>query len=454
MNLRKIGLGVVPRPISEAPVPIELTDQTMQERHRRVLTRMTEQGLDCLVIYADKEHGGNFEYLTGFIPRFEEALLVIQRDKQYLLLGNENLKMAQYARIDAVAVHVPQFSLPNQPLVGFRTLEVIFQELGLTGRVGVVGWKLFTVSEECYDVPHYIVAALGGCSGAELCNATGLFIDPETGVRIQNNANEIAHYEYGASLASFGMLHALEALDLGKSETEIGGLLNGQGQTTNVVTIAAFSQRFYHANLYPADKQLALGDTVSLTVGYRGGLTSRAGYAVSQEAELPDERYLDRVAAPYFATLLHWLSILQIGAQGSALYAEIERVFPAAEYGWQLNPGHLTAEEEWLSSPIFANSQAVLKNGMLLQADIIPSVSGFAGAGAEDGLALADAELRADIQRNYPELWRRFERRRAYLKQWIGLSLSPEILPLSDTLGYYNPLLLDGKRAFICLDQA
>lgn len=49
-------------------------------------------------MYADKEHGGNFEYLTGFIPRFEEALLVLHREGEaVLVLGNENLKLAAFA---------------------------------------------------------------------------------------------------------------------------------------------------------------------------------------------------------------------------------------------------------------------------------------------------------------------------------------------------------------------
>ena len=35
---------------------------------------MQEENFDILVIYADLEHGSNFEYLCGFLPRFEEAL--------------------------------------------------------------------------------------------------------------------------------------------------------------------------------------------------------------------------------------------------------------------------------------------------------------------------------------------------------------------------------------------
>ena len=56
---------------------------------------MAKEQYDALIIYADKEHGSNFEYFTGFIPRFEEGLLIIDKnDKATLVLGNENLKMS------------------------------------------------------------------------------------------------------------------------------------------------------------------------------------------------------------------------------------------------------------------------------------------------------------------------------------------------------------------------
>ena len=78
-------------------VPVNLTERTMTERYNRVLSKMQELDLDTLVIYADREHGANFAYLTGFEPRFEEALLVLHGEGiNYLVLGNENLKMAKY----------------------------------------------------------------------------------------------------------------------------------------------------------------------------------------------------------------------------------------------------------------------------------------------------------------------------------------------------------------------
>ena len=51
--------------------PVFLSDQTMKERRDKILTRMAEHQLDCLAVYCDLEHGSNFEYLTGFLTRFE-----------------------------------------------------------------------------------------------------------------------------------------------------------------------------------------------------------------------------------------------------------------------------------------------------------------------------------------------------------------------------------------------
>jgi hypothetical protein len=44
------------------------------------------------VVYADREHCANLLHLTGFDPRFEEALLLLSADgRRKLLVGNECL---------------------------------------------------------------------------------------------------------------------------------------------------------------------------------------------------------------------------------------------------------------------------------------------------------------------------------------------------------------------------
>ena len=50
-------------------------------RLERLRERMEPLGYDRLVVYADREHSANLSFLTGFDPRFEEAILVAGTDR-------------------------------------------------------------------------------------------------------------------------------------------------------------------------------------------------------------------------------------------------------------------------------------------------------------------------------------------------------------------------------------
>ena len=54
--------------------------RALRRRLARLRQRMDERGFDRLVVYADREHSANMSYLTGFDPRFEEALLIVGPD--------------------------------------------------------------------------------------------------------------------------------------------------------------------------------------------------------------------------------------------------------------------------------------------------------------------------------------------------------------------------------------
>ncbi|MFB8550528.1 M24 family metallopeptidase [Enterococcus casseliflavus] len=438
--------------------PISLNEETIHERKNKVLKRMKEESIETLLIYADKEHGGNFEYLTGFIPRFEEGLLVIDNSEKFtLILGNENLKMQKFARIECDLIHYPQFSLPNQPMDNEIALEDIFSKLNLNkkNKVAVAGWKMFTTKTTdpttMFDVPYFIIDALKNIlsSETELINGAYLLIG-EKGSRTTNNANEIAHYEYGANLSSNAILEAMNAIEIGKKETEIGSILNRDGQYNTVVTISATGKRFENANIYPSSKEIQYGDPISMTVGYKGGLSSRTGFVIKEENDLPTEQsdYLDRVAKPYFNAVVTWIENIKIGKTGKEIYDLIESVLPQSEYGWHLNPGHLTSDEEWMSSPIYKDSEETIQSGMILQIDIIPSVSGYTGVSAEECIAIADRKLREQIKRDYPNLWDRIQTRKEYLINVLNINLTEEILPLSNTVAYLRPFLLSKNTAF------
>ncbi len=453
MKTYTVEWRAVPQPPRDCPdSPVCLTDKTIRERTRKVLARMRARGLDQLIVYGDVEHGGNFAYLVGFFTRFEEALLLIDADgTMTLALGNENLNKASKSRVPARSVHIPAFSLPNQPGDKEHSLQQLLQEAGVRPgtRTGIAGWKLLD-GRTSFDVPSFIVDAIRELVGPQgsVTNETALFIG-EDGARVTNNANEIAHYEFGAALASDCVLDAMDLLEPGVSEFALGEALNRRGQHNSIVTIAASGERFLKGNMFPTARTVHIGDPVSLTVGYTGGSSSRSAPAVHDAGELPPDRrdYIDRVAAPYFAAYAAWLEHLHSGMRGGEMFALVEAILPRAVYGWSLCPGHLTAEEEWLSSPIYEDSAELLRSGMLFQVDIIPSVPGYPGVCAESTVALADAQLCAQLRAEYPALWERICRRRAYIRDALHIRLSDEVLPLCGTVGYLRPYLLCHDRA-------
>lgn len=443
--------------IEENIYPVFLSDETMKARKDAILNRMKENDLDSIVVWADLEHGNNFEYLVGFLPRFEEALLVLHKDgTAEIVLGNENLNKASKSRIPVTPVHMPHFSLPNQPMKTDKSVSEILKQCNLSQdkKIGLVGWKNFTSkydeNSELFDLPSFVVEALKkNLPNTKFVNATFIFIG-ENGARCTNNANEFAHYEFGAALAGNCMLKAMDKLDVGVSEMKVADELDAGGQTHSVVTIMATGARFEKANMYPTNKKIKLADPLSITTGFKGGLQSRGGYAVHDENELPEnlKGYLDAVAKPYFNAVVHWLENIHIGMKGRELYDSIENVLPKEKYGWTLNPGHLCADEEWLSSPVYPESEEVLKSGMLFQIDIIPSVSGFGGISCESGVMIADKELRDSIASEYPGIWDRIVKRQEYMKNELGIQISDEILPTSMATAYCKPWLLNKEMAF------
>ncbi|UUV99107.1 hypothetical protein G314FT_12660 [Vagococcus luciliae] len=438
--------------------PVPLTDDTIGERLDKVIKRMSDKNLDAIVVYCDLEHGGNFEYLTGFVTRFEEGMLVLHKTKEaYLILGNENLNKVSKSRIKAKGIHMPHLSLANQPMDNDNPITNYFKEARLSNnmQVGVVGWKLFTShycdNNKLFDLPNFLIQGLKEVVDEKnLSNQTGLFISSDNGARVTNNSNEIAHYEFWAQLSSQSMSKGLQTFDVGISEMEIGDVMQELGQPRSVVTIAATGERFEKANMYPTNKKVTLGDPVSMTVGYKGGLTSRAGYAVSTTKQLPTgvEDYLDVLAKPYFNAIATWLETIKIGMTGHEMYSIIEDILPQKTYGWHLNPGHLFADEEWLSSPIYPTSDIILKSGMMFQTDIIPSMAGYAGTSCESGIVLADSALQRDIKKHYADLYETFMIRRKFIENQLNIKLSEDVLPMTDTVAYYRPFFLNKKQAF------
>lgn len=151
-----------------------------------------------------------------------------------------------------------------------KSLAALLKEAGLeeSKRTGIAGWKMFTSpiekNENMYEVPSFIIDAIRDIAGdGNMTNETSLFIGKD-GVRTTNNANEIAHYEFGAALASDCMLDAMDLIDEGVTEMELGDRLVRYGQYTSVVTIAASGPRFVRGNMYPTENLIFTATPIGL----------------------------------------------------------------------------------------------------------------------------------------------------------------------------------------------
>jgi len=141
--------------------------------------------------------------------------------------------------------------------------------------------------------------------------------------------------------------------------------------------------------------------------------------------------------------VVEWYEALRIGLPGGALQEIIDRRLGDPFFGIFLNPGHLLHLDEWVSSPVWRGSRVPLRSGMVLQVDIIPATgTEYFTTNIEDGIAIADAALREELAARYPDAWLRVERRRRFMHDSLGITLQPEVLPLSNMPAYLPPFLL------------
>jgi hypothetical protein len=81
---------------------------------------------------------------------------------------------------------------------------------------------------------------------------------------------------------------------------------------------------------------------------------------------------------------------------------------------------------------------------MALQMDIIPISKGpFCCSNAEDGIALADDKLRAELAAKYPACSKRISARRKFMQEELGIKLHDSVLPLGNIPAWLPPFALD-----------
>jgi hypothetical protein len=431
----------------------EVPASVYPERLARLRERAGEQGYEHVVVYADREHSANLAYLTGFDPRFEEAMLLVNgRDEPAILVGNECHGMAGAAPLPMRRVTFQDFSLPGQPRDRSLALGDILADegIGRGSRVGVIGWKEYA-DPGTLEVPAFIVDRLRELTPAGTVeNAAHLLIGAADGLRVINEVEQLAAFEHAACWTSFGVRQLIHGLRPGTREREAVGLLRWNGMPLSCHLMLTSGDRASLGLLSPGDRRIERGDRFTVAFGIWGALNCRAGFVVEEAAELPAgiRDYVERLVGPYFEAIAAWYAALHVGQTGGALFEIIRARLGDPFFGVFLNPGHQIHLDEWVNSPVAAGSTIELRSGMAMQVDVIPATgTDYFTTNIEDGIALADESLRAEFATGYPEAWARIQARRDFMRDALGIELHPDVLPFSNIPAWLPPFLLRPDRA-------
>ncbi len=449
-NLAKVELPDFGMPETMPVLPPAL----YTARLGRLRERAEAAGYDRLVIYADREHSANMAYLSGFDPRFEEAILIIGASGQpAVLVGNECYAMAGAAPLPLRRHLFQDFSLPSQPRERSRPLAEILQEEGIARgtRIGVVGWKTYGSSAKS-DAPSFIVDELRRVAGPSgtVENATGLLIDAADGLRVTSEIEQLAYFEWAACQTSQGVRNLVRGLRPGLTELEAVRLLEWNGTPLSCHLMLTAGPRARYGLLSPSDRRIERGDPFTTAFGIWGALNCRAGFVAADARELPAgvRDYVERLVAPYFEAVGEWYRALRVGVAGGVLHDIIRRRLADPFFGVSLNPGHQLHLDEWVNSPIGPGSRVELRSGMALQVDIIPATgTEYFTTNIEDGVAVADESLRRAFSAEYPAAWQRIENRRRFMADVLGIELHRDVLPFSNIPAWLPPFLLQPGSA-------
>ena len=457
VGIRELSRAL-PRKVGSQKIEFDREDYAL--RLQRLRERMSAAGLSHVLVFADREHFANMEYLIGYDPRFEEALLLVSLEERLtLFVGNEGLGYAAALTLTIDLVLYQHFSLQGQPRQRLQPLADLLLQAGLTARstLGVIGYKYFLETElpgaeHRYDLPSYVLEEITAVVPAErMINATAILTGMPDGLRLcLQSAREIAHYEYIASRCSEKIRRMLYAIKPGISEIELSEAAGLDGLPQQVHAMINFDEEHVSSGLRsPNDRRLRLGEVAGICLGPRGALVSRVGVACYDEASLSTE-LAGSIAAFYqrhWRVVVSWYEQLQLGVSCGSIYADLEPELQAL--GVSLNPGHYIAADEWVNAPFAKGSSVTLQSGNYLQSDIIASsVNPCRVSIMEDGAVLADLAMRTELSEQYPECMARIVERRAFMDEVLGIRLDEAVLPLSNLCGAYFPYLLDPTKVF------
>lgn len=429
---------------------IEIPAHQFELRFRNTVQKMKEQGLDFMLVFADREHTANLTFLTNLDPRFEEALLLIDSTgKRKLLLGNECMGYTGICPIPLEYELFQEFSLMGQDRSISRKLSAILVDFGITAgaRVGCSYYKYHEGDKFVLDIPAYLADLLRELTGQRqlVSNASSTFMDSDTGLRLHTCLEELVRFEWASTRTSTSIQNLLHQLTPGIREYELARNFFSDGLPYSCHPMVSSGKKASMGLSSPSANKVVLKDAFTSALGVWGALTARAGMVAQNSSQLdkPVAEFYEAYWKGYFKTVVTWYESIGIGVSAGEVTDKVASARDQSVFDFAVNTGHTLHLDEWVNSPFYQGSTTKLYSGMALQMDIIPvSKKEFVCSNMEDGIVLADEALRNEWAERFPASWKRIQLRRSFMINEIGINIKPEVLPLSNIAAYYTPYLL------------
>lgn len=424
--------------------------------------RMSEKGIDYVMIYGDREHFSTVCYFSAYDCRFEETILIFDRDgSASILVGNEGISQTLQIPYPFRLYLYQNFSLLGQPRDQQEMLSVILKKIGFQGdsRIGVVGYKYFekpyipTDPSRTFDIPMYIMEELYRvCPPQNVTNFTSEIMGFPDGIRMQlRTAREIAWIECAGNRTAAVVQRMIKCVKPGLSEREVASASRPGMEPVPVYPMINFGERKVSIGVTsPTDRVLKLGEVCGLCYCTRGNLTSRVGIGAYDESTAAEELKGNLAFyQEYWLALAELLELIKVGAGCAQMHDIVMARIGGPEYGLHLNVTHYSGTDEWTNSPVFKGSPYFIHDGAHIQIDVIASrQSPFLTAICEDCIVVAGEKLRGELRTQYPEVYARVLKRQELVRKELGINIHPDVLPMSNLDFVYTPYMLNFDRVF------
>jgi hypothetical protein len=259
---------------------------------------------------------------------------------------------------------------------------------------------------------------------------------------------DIASIEYSQRMLCYGMKNMIENFRIGMNAVEAASHFYYSKEMPFSVPFGMVFGGEEIDNMGPPRYSSILheGDFILIGSAIRNSSMARSGIAVGNARQLNKFKggIMEEFYFPYYENIANWYESIRTGKRGGDIYNAVGDFVEDPVFGVELNPGHLTHLYEWVDSPFYKGSPGVLHPGMVIQCELISRHKKFNSyLLLEEGLVLADAGMRKELESGYPAVFQRIKKRRKYMSEVLGIILDESVLPLSDTQAILNPFLLD-----------